>query len=40
MTEARARVAANIRAWAIGYYGFDNFMRMEAKRAAAQKGGA
>ena len=38
MSEVRARIAANIRAWAIGYYGMAEYLRIEAKRAAAQAG--
>lgn len=38
MSEVRARIAAGIRAWAIGYYGMAEYHRIEAKRAAAQEG--
>lgn len=37
MTEVRARIAANIRAWAIRHYGLANYQRIEARRVAAQK---
>lgn len=37
MTEVRARIAANIRAWAIRHYGFANYQRIEDQRSAAQK---
>lgn len=36
MTEVRARIAANIRAWAIRHYGLANYQRIEAQRAASQ----
>lgn len=37
MTEVRARIAANIRAWAIRHYGLANYQRIEDQRAASKK---
>ena len=38
MSEVRARIAAGIRAWAIGYYGMTEYLRIEANRSVAQEG--